>query len=658
MHFQFKFLVFVLLIASAVQAQNNFRFNSLGFHPDATKEIIYVGSDATDFSIVEDGTGDTVFSGSFSEATLWEPANEMAQIADFSSLTTPGTFSLESSVGASENFQIVSNTYTDLLRGGIKAFYYNRASIDITEEFAGPWARKANPADDQAILHPLQFPDDSRQFSTPKGWYDAGDYGRYIVNSGVTVYTMLALYDAFPDYFDTLTVDIPEKNDDVPDLLDEIRWNIEWMLTLQDTVDGGVFSKQTSNNFAGTVMPENDRMLRMLYIKTSAAAGNFAGVMAMAARVYQDVDADFSNQCAEAAVAAYNWAINNLFTMDDTDLGTGGYVQSLGDDLDDVSWAAHEVYAMTQSLSEDLTNGMNYDGYGTSLLSWGSYTSASMLTVVNNPELFPAERVSDAMDKLKSRADIYIEEWDSSGYHVPMNNFFWGSNSAAANIGILLLNAFNQYQDSTYLKGAQGMLDYIMGRNPLDRSFVTGFGKNPPMDPHHRPSEADTVEAPVPGWIIGGPHNQGNDLRHCGEYRDLDAPAKSYIDDHCSYATNEVAINWNAAFVYLTGALDALYSGATWSEGSPALSYEYTSNTAAVVKSAVKPAILHNALQVPAGWDGALLQIYDLRGKVHFTGSVASNETIRFEYLSSGLYLVHLRQRNGAQFQGTIRITP
>ena len=99
----------------------------------------------------------------------------------------------------------------------------------------------------------------------------------------------------------------------------------------------------------------------------------------------------------------------------------------------------------------------------------------------------------------------------------------------------------------------------------MDMSYVTGFGSKSPMHPHHRPSQADGINEPVPGMLVGGPQPGGEDIGknewECKDYRVNGAPAKSYLDDECSYASNEVAINWNSPIAYLAGAIEALNSG-------------------------------------------------------------------------------------------------
>ncbi|MBD3240506.1 MAG: hypothetical protein GF331_07960 [Chitinivibrionales bacterium] len=140
-------------------------------------------------------------------------------------------------------------------------------------------------------------------------------------------------------------------------------------------------------------------------------------------------------------------------------------------------------------------------------------------------------------------------------------DYYWGSNAVAANQGILLLYAHYLTGDIAYRQGAQQQIDYLLGRNPLQTCYVTGFGASSPQHPHQYISEADGVAAPLPGFMVGGPHTGGQDVQWCGDY--IDMPATSWQDTYCSYATNEVAINWNAALAYLTVALDALHNGIT-----------------------------------------------------------------------------------------------
>jgi endoglucanase len=181
----------------------------------------------------------------------------------------------------------------------------------------------------------------------------------------------------------------------------------------------------------------------------------------------------------------------------------------------------------------------------------------------------PTEAGSEAATA-KTMLNDFAKEYayvSTKGFGVVMSSedFVWGSNAVAGNQGVFLLHAYYVTGDQKYYEAAKKVMDYLLGKNPLDMSFVTGFGTKSPLLPHHRPSTSDNVEPPVPGMVVGGPQPNGEDIGtktwECKDYTTGKTPATSYIDDRCSYATNEVAINWNAPFAYLAGALEALNAG-------------------------------------------------------------------------------------------------
>ena len=207
---------------------------------------------------------------------------------------------------------------------------------------------------------------------------------------------------------------------------------------------------------------------------------------------------------------------------------------------------------------------------------WGDMNMLGIYRVATGATIF-GDSLSKAAEKiLIDEANSLKAEGDTSGYRLPMHkwNWNWGSNSAVANNGIILLHAYYITGNVAYLNGAQKCLDYLLGKNPFEMSYVTGFGYRSPRNPHHRPSEGDLVDDPVPGMLVGGPHLGKQDINldgtenwKCPNYASSDMPALAYLDDRCSYATNEVAINWNAPLGYLAGALQAIYEGNNFMKG-------------------------------------------------------------------------------------------
>lgn len=577
--------------------------NQIGFRTGEAKSLILVNGTSDPVTFYNGTT--VTFTATPGSASTWDPSGESVRIVDFSGLTAAGTYTAkQGSVTLRSDITVSDDPYKTILQGALKFYYYQRASTALTAEYAGTYARDEGHPDNSVTLHSSTGA--SGKISSPKGWYDAGDYGKYIVNSGISTYTLLSLYEHFPVYFKAFKWNIPADGS-LPDLLAEIKWNLDWMLTMQAS-DGGVYHKLTTLQFSGTVMPAKDTDTRYVIGKSAAASFDFAAVMATAYRVYKDLDATYAAKCLAAAKSAYTWGAANtsaLFTANPSDVGTGTYADN--DIGDEQAFAAAELYVSTQSATYKL-NGTRASIPGWQY-EWGlvTYSKASHATLFGNDGAAAKDSLLKLADELVTSAE--------SGYGVPMRSgdFYWGSNSVAANEGVWLLYAYYLTGEKKYFNAARAALDYLLGKNPLDMSFVTGFGTKSPKNPHHRPSQADGIAAPVPGMLVGGPHSDGGDIGsnswECKDYR-TGYPATSYYDNTCSYATNEVAINWNAPLSYLIGALEALASGETPTiDGNKVI-------------AAIRPALRH--LQETSGpalfIDGRNVRVrlgnhnYDLRG--------------------------------------------
>ena len=529
--------------------------NQIGYHPGDFKELtLFEGSGNVEFV---DESGKTVLSVTPSAAATWDGSGQSVQLVDFSELTTPGKYTVKvNGQEVRKDVKIEDKAFDAVTKGILKFFYYQRASMALDETYAGKWKRAAGHPDKGVSFH-SSATGGSGTVDSPKGWYDAGDYGKYIVNSGISTYTLLSLYEHFPSFFDKLKWNIPADGN-LPDLLAEIKYNLDWMLTMQAS-DGGVYHKLTTLQFSGTVMPNEDVDTRYIIGKSATATLDFAGVMAVAARVYKPFDASFAEKALEAAKKAYSWGsqnMNTLYTSNPRDVATGAYEDRNASD--EKNFAAAELFVTTKDASYSAS------GISNNIPGW-----QDMSGLVTYTKAIHANDFADgaaAKDSLLKVADRYAKN-ASTGFGVPMtkNDFYWGSNSVAANMGVWLLHAYYLTGEKKYYQGAVRTLDYLLGKNPMDMSYVTGFGTKSPMHPHHRPSQADGINEPVPGMLVGGPQPGGEDIGsqewECKDYRVNGAPAKSYFDNECSYASNEVAINWNSPVAYLAGAIEALNSG-------------------------------------------------------------------------------------------------
>ena len=564
-----KQVFLTMAMAATASFAINVHQNQVGFLTNGPKQIAVTDAVGKDV-VFKDAEGKVALTVKAPETVMWEPANEEASLVDFSEITTPGTYQAyvgDEAVGYP--IVIADNALEGVTKASLKFFYFQRSSTELTEEFAGKYARAMGTPDTAVMYHESTGKADlTGTFNGSKGWYDAGDYGKYIVNSGISTYTLLQLYQHNKAYFDTLNLNIPESKNDVPDLLDEIRWNIEWMLTMQDD-DGGVFHKLTTKQFAGMVLPEKATKQRYAIGKSVTAAWNFVGVTALAADIYKPFDPEFAEKCAKAAAGARWWATENprVYYTQPRDVGTGTY--SDGNAIDEKIWASAELYRITGNpvALEDVERNP-ISKQRRKLQAWQSVYALAAFTIATNPHIFGEAEVDSARGLIFGLADSYLDMLDN-GYGLAIDNgdFYWGSNSVAANKGMLLIHAYILSKEQKYLDAAQGILDYLLGRNPLDISYLTGWGVNQVQNPHHRPSQGDTVVAPVPGMLVGGPNASADDCAK--SYIDEAAPAKSYYDNSCSYATNEVAINWNAPFAYLAGSLQAIAAtGKTYEVGA------------------------------------------------------------------------------------------
>ena len=546
-------LAAMLSLATAASAATAY-INQIGYRAADPKEFALVdGSGSVE---IVDASGTTVLTATPSAASNWRPSGQNVQLVDFSELKTPGTYSIK--VGGQvlrSDLKISEKPFEDVAKASLKWYYYQRASMALDETYAGQWKRAAGHTNPTARLH--SSTGTSGTINSSKGWYDAGDFGRYTVNSGITTYTLLSLYEHFPDYFKTLKWNIPADGT-LPDLLAEIKWNLDWMLTMQAS-DGGVYHKLTTLGFPGDVMPANDTDPLYVIGKSTAGTFDFAAVMAVASRVYKPFDATYASTCLEAAKKAYAWGLANPsqnYLKNPSDVSTGAYEND--DPSDEKLFAGTELYISTGDASYKVTGTSEYVSW------WGGMDGIATYGKATHATEFADEASAAKADILKT-ADMFVER-AQTGFGVAMgyDDFDWGSNAVASNQGVWLLHAYYITGESKYYKTAVKVVDYLLGKNPLDMSFLTGYGTKSPMKPHHRPSTADHITPPVPGMLVGGPQPKGQDIGsetwECKDYL-TGYPATSYIDNNCSYASNEVAINWNAPFAYLVGAIEAINAG-------------------------------------------------------------------------------------------------
>ena len=566
-----KKILTLLLSLSCVASygQSALKVNQVGYHAEGQKVAVAEPEVKSKTFTLKDSKGRTVWKGKAVRTAVSPFSDKTRQVVDFSKVSKPGTYTL--SAGKHKQQVIIAEKpYGDIAVAAMKSYYLQRTGMPIEEKYAGKYARPAAHPDTNVQIHPSaaspQRPAGT-VIESPYGWYDAGDYNKYIVNSGFTVGTMLMAYQINKENLDKMNLNIPESGNNIPDFLDEIMYNLKWMLTMQDPADGGVYHKLTTPNFEGFIMPKDCKQQRYVVQKSTQAALDFAATMALAARIYNAYSeyGEFCKEATAAAERAYAWAVKNPGVMYDQpgnnekydpDVATGMYDDKNAED--EFFWAATELYLTTKQTAY-LAQAKAFSPKKFMLPSWGNISGLGAMQWLNQVILGTEEAkdiCTNCMKKsLKAQCDKWIEEMNGSSFYSVTGNhaedFIWASNSEmGAGRGIMLMYQYALTKDSKYRDAAMSTLDYIFGRNATGYCFVTGFGTQRVMHPHQRLSSADGITDPLPGFLIGGPNRGQQDKEHVPPYPSS-IPDESYMDHEGSYASNEVAINWNAYLVNL-----------------------------------------------------------------------------------------------------------
>ncbi len=588
-------LLGALLLGTAAHAQGSapIRLNQLGFLPQARKLAILPEASSRPLRWeLRDSDGRQRAAGTTEVVGPDRWSGETVHRIDFSSFREPGE-GLRLVVGdrSSRAFTVSHGTYGRLPVDALAFFYHQRAGTPIEARLVGAtWARPAGHATESATCvsgrdpHGNDWPGCDWTLDVRGGWYDAGDHGKYVVNGGISLWTLLNLHEVLPTAFPDGSAILPERGNGVPDLLDEARYQLEFMLRMQVPAgkrirvpvgvkrsttgmamreidaSGMVHHKVADERWTGIPMrPDQDPERRILFPPSTAATLNFAAVTAQCARIWKTLEPAFANRCLQASETAFTAARRNPEVYAVADFpGSGGY----GDEelSDEFFWAAAELSLTTDRSSyRDLVVASPILKSGrVDEPSWPGTASLGVLSLARHAP--PGSAWGRA---IVAAADRFLAERKDVGYAIPYapeKGYPWGSTSSLLNRSILLAVAHDSTGEQKYLDGVVDNLDFLLGRNPLDRSFVTGTGARPMLNPHHRfwanlPDQG--FPGPPPGVVSGGPNSNSSPRADepVGPPKGC-APQTCWVDDVGSFTTNEVAINWNAPLVWVTAWLD------------------------------------------------------------------------------------------------------
>ena len=526
--------------------------------------MVVVDPPAERFAVHRLGEEAPVLTGELGPPRLDPDSGDRVQVADLSAVAAPGRYEVRvPGLEASPSFPVAADPYREVLRLAARSYYGQRCgtAVDLAPDHPG-YAH--GPCHLGGGFHASAGDPGDR--SPPRGgWHDAGDYGRYVVNSGIATGTLLWAWELYPGRFADLDLGLPESGDATPDLLDEVRWNLEWMLAMQDA-DGGAWHKQTSPDFPGFVAPEEDPLPSLVIgtggppYKSTCATADLAAVAAIAGRVYRPFDEAFATRCTAAARRAWDWLGEHpaVGFVNPDGVVTGEY----GDeDCDDErAWAAAELWRTTgdeafHRFLLDRREALAAAVGPASPPSWQRVGPLAAWTYLLDGA-GDAALGAELAERSLAAANAVAGRLRDHPYRIPLirDDYVWGSNGVAANYALQLLVADRLRPDPRHREAALDVLHYLLGRNPFGLSWVTGVGERPARHPHHRPSGSDDHPEPWPGLLVGGPDAHRSDRLLRGLPAEL-PPARAYLDRQGSYASNEVAINWNAPLVLLLAAV-------------------------------------------------------------------------------------------------------
>lgn len=555
--------------------------DQLGYRPDSEKcAVLTAESEPKGWAYLKSEDGTTSVELSISAFGSDSYSGDSVWTVDFSDIKTEGRYFIEyydcsrpggeaESPVRSDVFSISRTVYQDVFKDLIHMFYFMRCGCELPEKYAGAYHHKSchdGPTlryDDGAMLPPMTG-----------GWHDAGDYGRYTTPGAVAAAHLLYAYELYSQKCPDLL--IPESGNGVPDILNECRYELEWLLKMQKA-DGSAYHKLTTEKFSPFIMPEEDREQMVLYPISSMATADLGAIAALGARIYQRYDMAFATKMKKAAIAARN------FLADHPDLigfrnppgnATGGYWD--WDDRDERMWMYAELYRLTgdskdlemlQLLSGD-NNPPKYppellaspffkklnlpQSVDKTALGWGQVGGLAGMSIVFAPaDTFPDELVSVFFDAFREKADSLLALTKQNGYRLAMSRdgFVWGSNMNVMNCAATLLTASFLTGNTEYVTAAEENVHYLLGRNPLDTSYVTGHGAHAFRNPHNRPTASDGVDEPYPGLVSGGPNAHPMDEPARAVIPEGAPPMRCFLDDVGSFSTNEIAIYWNSIAV-------------------------------------------------------------------------------------------------------------
>ena len=536
--------------------------NQVGYKSNKEKKA-YLNFEGKSVSLVDE-TGKTVYEGVANKCIKDDISGEEISVFDFSDVTKAGKYKVASDGVESVSFQVSEKVNDKLLKDLCKCYYYLRCGVDLEEKYAGPYVHGKCHTKKAKV-----FGEEEPEVDVTGGWHDAGDYGRYATAGAVAVAHLLYAFKLYP-ILKTLSFDIP-KDDKYPDLLTEVKVELDFLMKLQRK-DGGVYHKVTTMRHADFIMPEEDTNDLFLFPVSSLATADVAAVLALGYSVYKEYDKDYALKLLNASLKSYEWLAKNkeaVLFKNPQESNTGEYGES--EDFSNRFWAACSLFEATgedkyyKEALKQKDNLITYDksegdkSYIGNIFSCFGWMDVAGLGVLS---MLLLNKENDLKTFLKEQMLLEAKRLEAvslnNGFSLCMDkkDFIWGSNMELGKYLMVLLVSYRITKNEEFLSLVRDGLNYLLGCNTMDVSYVTGAGEKAFKNPHLRPTAVDNVDEPWDGLVSGGPNVGLQDERAAATIEKGTAPMKCYLDHVDCYSLNEITIYWNSPFVFAVAGLE------------------------------------------------------------------------------------------------------
>ncbi len=524
--------------------QPSVKIDQLGYTPTATKRAIFSYNEGDFFNVVDVSSGQVVYRGSIIEQGYDMQSGDTVYYGDFSDLTTAGTYRIETQIGGtSYPFTIGENPYDALEKGLLYVMYLQRCGTEVVSTIDGY---------SHAICHDdlARLDRDGSTIDVTGGWHDAGDYGRYVNTGAKATLDLLLAYSIHPELFNDDTT-IAESGNGIPDILDEARYELEWILKMQKS-DGSFYSKVATEVFADFISAQDDTdPLIILGEGRTDIAAYASAVLAYASSIYEPFDSAFASKLWQAAQTGYSYVsrVSGQYIIDET---PQGYDMGNYNDTDDRDqrFLLETVMFMVGHDYAHLQNALRYlsmEDLDLSDAGWRNCGMYGLYFLALQADQLDDGQTSMIHDRINRAIGSIASYIASSGYNYSNEGYGWGSNGDVANDALIMALVYDLTDSNMVQTIGMAAIHYLLGQNSLNTCFVIGYGTDSPTTLHHRMAISHD-NARYIGALVGGPDAYCEDeiaLAYC----DTTFPAKAYYDDPDSYSTNEMAIYWNSSLL-------------------------------------------------------------------------------------------------------------